>query len=366
MVAMNGLVVLGYVVVEVHRVQDLDDVTSASWQLRRRMEVGEGDLVVKPAISEEGEKSLERDRIIAKVQSAVREVNPQQLQHEALALELAVMLPLLARPPLCEPDELREILRMGLLPASDEVQVPSHTGAKLGSIILAHEAADVVGFAFVQDRNDINIEPRAREPDVDAVGGGDDLVLTHGRVRRGHQVADPVDKRGDFFRRLLGLHVDGKVPVVGISQGRALGYGTGMQCLDEAVARSQRDLVLDPIAKPVDLSPLVIDLGFLQIDLVVREQHEVTVRNLRHLKLPLPVDASDASFLLRFNMAKIYLARAPWMAGQSVPPSTLTCSYANAFTCTDDASAATLLTFSCSRWWSRSLRRRSSCRLGAS
>ncbi len=32
----------------------------------------------------------------------------------------------------------------------------------------------------------------------------------------------------------------------------------------------------------------------------------------------------------------------------------------------DDASAATLLTISCSRWWSRSLRRRSSCQPGAS
>jgi hypothetical protein len=39
-------------------------------------------------------------------------MGPQQLKHKALALELAVALPLLPLPPFREPDELREVFRI--------------------------------------------------------------------------------------------------------------------------------------------------------------------------------------------------------------------------------------------------------------
>ena len=53
--------------------------------------------------------------------------------------------------------------------------------------------------------------------------------------------------------------------------------GASVQCLDGAVARTRGDLALDPVAKPVHLGPLVINLGFLQVDLVVSECDEVTM-----------------------------------------------------------------------------------------
>ena len=109
------------------------------------MEVGEGNLLVEAATGDEGKEPLKRDRVVAEVHPVIREVDPQEFEHEALALELAVAPPLLARPPLSEPDELREVLRIDLLPAADEVQVLPDAGAELGPVILADKAADIVG-----------------------------------------------------------------------------------------------------------------------------------------------------------------------------------------------------------------------------
>jgi hypothetical protein len=58
-------------------------------------------------------------------------------------------------------------------------------------------------------------------------------------------------------------------------------------------------------------------------------------------------------------------SESPGVAGD-IPPPPLTCDYPITLRSRVVAPAATLPVFSCSRWWSRSLRRRSSCPRGAS
>jgi len=109
----------------------------ASRELRSRVEISEGDLLVEPAAGDEEEEPLERNRVVTEVHPAVGEVDPQEFEQEALALELAAA-PLLARPPFGEPDELREILRIDLLSAANEVQVLPHAGLQPGAVVFAN------------------------------------------------------------------------------------------------------------------------------------------------------------------------------------------------------------------------------------
>ena len=56
--------------------------------------------------------------------------------------------------------------------------------ALTGSLILTTRRRAVIAWlAFVKHWYDINFQPGSREPDVDAVGAGDDLILVHGRIR---------------------------------------------------------------------------------------------------------------------------------------------------------------------------------------
>jgi hypothetical protein len=140
------------------------------------VEVGEGDLPVEAAVSDEGEELLESGHVVVKRQAAVGEVDPQQLDHEALALELGVPLAPLAHPPLGEPDELREVHRMLLLPTADEVEVLADAREQLLAGVLVNEVANVVRLTLIEDRYDVDAQAASGEGDGDAVGVGDDLV----------------------------------------------------------------------------------------------------------------------------------------------------------------------------------------------
>src|SRR6266702_213185 len=133
-VAVLVLIVLGDIVVEVDRVEDLERRVPAGRKFRRRVEVGERDLAVEAAVDNEGEELLESPGIVTESKTAVSEMNPEHLDHEALALEITIT-HALPGPPLREPDELREMCRIGLLAAADEVQMLPHTGPQPGTII---------------------------------------------------------------------------------------------------------------------------------------------------------------------------------------------------------------------------------------
>ncbi len=115
------------IIVEVHRVEDLDRRVAAGRKLGYRVEVGERDLMIEAAVDDEGEELLKSRGIVIESQPAVGEMGPQQFEHEALALEITIA-PALTRPPLCQPNELREMDRIGLLAAADKVQVLPHAG----------------------------------------------------------------------------------------------------------------------------------------------------------------------------------------------------------------------------------------------
>src|SRR6266851_1602081 len=278
-IAVLCLIVLGHVVVEIDRIEDLDRLAPAGRQFRRRVEVGESDLAVKAAVDNEGEELLERLRIVVESQSAIGQMDPQQFKHEALALEITIA-PSLPCPPLREPDELREVRWILLLAATDKVQVPPHAGPQPSTVILADEVAHIVRLALIEHRDNINLNPAAREPDIDAVGAGDDLVFVQKRIRLDHAVAQPVHECRRLVRRLLSLHIDGKIMIVDGPERSALSDGAGVKCLDKAVARRSGDLVLNPLTKPLDLSALIIEFGPLQVDLLVSEQDKIAMCDL--------------------------------------------------------------------------------------
>jgi hypothetical protein len=114
------LVTLGYVVLKIDGIEDLDRIIPSGRQIRRRMEVGECDLIVEATIDDECEEPLERLGVIVEGNSTIGEIDPQELKHEALALEFA-MTPSLPGPPLREPDKLREVDGVQFLAATDEI-----------------------------------------------------------------------------------------------------------------------------------------------------------------------------------------------------------------------------------------------------
>src|SRR5258707_9963642 len=125
-VAVPRLVALGHIVVEIDRVEDLDWRAPPGRQLGRWTEVGKSDLAVEAAVDNEGKELLECLGIVVESQSAIDQMDPHQFKHEALALEISIA-PSLASPPLCEPDELREVRGVRLLTTADEIEVLAHT-----------------------------------------------------------------------------------------------------------------------------------------------------------------------------------------------------------------------------------------------
>jgi hypothetical protein len=53
--------------------------------------------------------------------------------------------------------------------------------------------------------------------------------------------------------------------------------------INETVSGRCGDLGFDPVTKPVDLGTLIIDLGLLQVDLLVGERDKVTMCDLWQL-----------------------------------------------------------------------------------
>src|SRR5262249_3713795 len=86
--------------------------------------------------------------------------------------------------------------------------------------------------------------------------------------------------------------------VVHIAQRGALRYRPGVQRLDETVSRCCCDLGFDPVTKPVDLGTLIIDLGLLQIDLLVGERDKVTMCDLWQRTPCLPLCCNEYNIVV--------------------------------------------------------------------
>jgi hypothetical protein len=83
-----------------------------------------------------------------------------------------------------------------------------------------------------------------------------------------------------------------------------------VQRLNQTVSGRCCDLGFDPVTQPVDLGTLIIDLGLLQVDLLVGERDKVTMRDLWRRTPHLPSRCINTTLLSTVRPGRDYLDQA--------------------------------------------------------